>query len=126
MLSVKGRLFEVIQAVKEINQKRFNTAFRKGVLPKDEKGKYQFSSESFDANALADEMKYRELLWRHTPLTDFWGFGAGTANRVAVLGCHTMGDIARLSTIDEDALYKMLGVKAEIVIDQSLHGLFFS
>lgn len=233
-ISGRARLFEVIQAVKEINQKRFNTAFRKGVLPKDENGKYQFSSESFDANALAadpslklsyiiapprmrlyeevstkifsiymryispedihvysidecfidatgylntyhmtahelamtmirevlyetgitatagigtnlylakvamdivakhvpadkdgvriaelDEMKYRELLWCHTPLTDFWGFGAGTASRVAALGCHTMGDIARLSTIDEDALYKMLGIKAEIVIDHA-------
>ncbi len=233
-ISGRARLFEVIQAVKEINQKRFNEAFRKGVLPKDENGKYQFSSESFDADALAadpslklsyivapprmklyeeistkifsiymryispddihvysidecfidatgyldtyhltahelamtmirevlyetgitatagigtnlylakvamdivakhvpadkdgvriaelDEIKYRELLWCHTPLTDFWGFGAGTASRVATLGCHTMGDIARLSTIDEDALYKILGIKAEIVIDHA-------
>ena len=217
-ISGRARLFEVIQAVKEINQKRFNEAFRKGILPIDENGKYQFTSESFDADALAadpslklsyivapprmklyeeistkifsiymryispddihvysidecfidatgyldtyhltahelamtmirevlyetgitatagigtnlylakvamdivakhvpadkdgvriaelDEMKYRELLWCHTPLTDFWGFGAGTANRVAALGCQTMGDIARLSVINEDS-----------------------
>ena len=66
-----------------------------------------------------DEMKYRELLWCHTPLTDFWGLGGGTAARVAALNCYTMGDIARLSTINEVLLYKALGVKAEIVIDHA-------
>jgi DNA polymerase V len=233
-ISGRARLFEVIQAVKEVNTKRFNTAFRLGVLPKDENGKYHFSSESFDAEALAadcslklsyiiapprmklyeeistkifsiymryvsaedihvysidecfidatgylntyhmtphelamtmirevlyetgitatagigtnlylakvamdivakhvpadkdgvriaelNEQSYRELLWCHTPLTDFWGIGAGIANRVAALNCHTMGDIARLSTQNEDALYKALGVKAELVIDHA-------
>ena len=230
----RARLFEVIQAVKEINQKRFTAAFRQKLLPKDENGKYHFTSSSFDAEALAtdpalelsyiiapprmrlyeeistkifsiymryispedihvysidecfidatgylntyhmtahelamtmirevlyetgitatagigtnlflakvamdivakhvpadkdgvriaelDEMKYRELLWCHTPLTDFWGIGGGTAARVAELNCFTMGDIARLSTINEDLLYKALGVKAEIVIDHA-------
>lgn len=231
-ISGRARLFEVIQSVKEINQKRFNEAFRRKLLPKDENGKYHFTSASFDAEALAadpalelsyivapprmklyeeistkifsiymryispedihvysidecfidatgylntyhmtahelamtmirevlyetgitatagigtnlylakvamdivakhvpadkdgvriaelDEMKYRELLWCHTPLTDFWGLGGGTAARVAALNCYTMGDIARLSTINEDMLYKALGVKAEIIID---------
>ncbi|WP_303837420.1 DNA methylase [Ruminococcus flavefaciens] len=230
----RARLFEVIQAVKEINNKRFNTAFRKRILPKNKKGRYCFSSSSFDADALAadpslelsyiiapprmrlyeeistkifsiymryispedihvysidecfidatgylntyhmtahelamtmirevlyetgitatagigtnlflakvamdivakhvpadkdgvriaelNETSYRELLWCHTPLTDFWGIGGGTAARVASLNCFTMGDIARLSTINEDLLYKALGVKAEIVIDHA-------
>ena len=233
-ISGRARLFEVVQAVKEINQKRFNEAFRRKLLPRDENGKYHFSSASFDAEALSadpslelsyiiapprmrlyeeistkifsiymryispedihvysidecfidatgylstynmtahelamtmirevlyetgitatagigtnlylakvamdivakhvpadkdgvriaelDEMKYRELLWCHTPLTDFWGLGGGTAARVAALNCNTMGDIARLSTINEDLLYKALGVKAEIVIDHA-------
>ena len=233
-ISGRARLFEVVEAVKEINQKRFNEAFRRKLLPRDENGKYHFSSASFDAEALAadpslelsyiiapprmrlyeeistkifsiymryispedihvysidecfidatgylstyhmtahelamtmirevlyetgitatagigtnlylakvamdivakhvpadkdgvriaelDEMKYRELLWCHTPLTDFWGLGGGTAARVAALNCYTMGDIARLSTINEDLLYKALGVKAEIVIDHA-------
>lgn len=232
-ISGRARLFEVIQAVKEVNNKRFNAAFRAGVLPKT-KGKYHFSGKSSAAEALEkdlsleldyiiapprmklyeeistkifsiymryisaediyvysidecfidvtgylstyhmnahelamtmirevlyetgitatagigtnlylakvamdivakhvpadkdgvriaelDEMKYRELLWCHTPLTDFWGFGAGTAKRVAALGCHTMGDIARLSTTNEDALYKAIGVKAELIIDHA-------
>lgn len=233
-ISGRARLFEVVQAVKEINQKRFNEAFRRKLLPRDENGKYHFSSASFDAEALTadpslelsyiiapprmrlyeeistkvfsiymryispedihvysidecfidatgylntyhmtahelamtmirevlyetgitatagigtnlylakvamdivakhvpadkdgvriaelDEMKYRELLWCHTPLTDFWGLGGGTAARVAALNCYTMGDIARLSTINEDLLYKALGVKAEILIDHA-------
>ena len=233
-ISGRARLFEVVQAVKEINRKRFNDAFRRKLLPRDENGNYHFSSASFDAEALAadpslelsyitapprmklyeeistkifsiymryispddihvysidecfidatgylstyhmtahelamtmirevlyetgitatagigtslylakvamdivakhvpadkdgvriaelDEMKYRELLWCHTPLTDFWGLGGGTAARVAALNCYTMGDIARLSTINEDLLYKALGVKAEIVIDHA-------
>ena len=233
-ISGRARLFEVVQAVKEINQKRFNEAFRRKLLPRGENGKYHFSSASFDAEALAadpslelsyiiapprmrlyeeistkifsiymryispedihvysidecfidatgylstyhmtahelamtmirevlyetgitatagigtnlylakvamdivakhvpadkdgvriaelDEMKYRELLWCHTPLRDFWGLGGGTAARVAALNCYTMGDIARLSTINEDLLYKALGVKAEIVIDHA-------
>ncbi|MCM1530577.1 MAG: DNA methylase [Alistipes sp.] len=233
-VSGRARLFEVVQAVKKANQKRFNAAFRLGVLPKDENGKYHFSSSSSDAEKLADdpslelsyivapprmklyeeistkifsiymryisaedihvysidecfmdvtgylrtyrmtahelamtmirevlyetgitatagigtnlylakvamdivakhvpadkdgvriaelnEQSYREQLWCHTPLTDFWGFGAGTAKRVAKLGCYTMGDIARLSTQNEDALYDVLGVKAELVIDHA-------
>lgn len=233
-ISGRARLWEVEDAVKKINEKRFTAAFRKGILPKSDEGKYHFTSESFDAEALAndpalklsfiiapprmrlyeeistkifsiymryvsaedihvysidecfidatgylntyhmtahelamtmirevlyetgitatagigtnlylakvamdivakhvpadkdgvriaelDEKRYRELLWCHTPLTDFWGFGAGTAKRVAALDCFTMGDIARLSTQNEDLLYKVLGVKAEIVIDHA-------
>ena len=52
-ISGRARLWEVIDAVKKINEKRFTAAFRQGVLPKDENGKYYFTSESFDANALA-------------------------------------------------------------------------
>lgn len=230
----RARLFEVVQAVKEINRKRFNEAFRRKLLPKDENGKYHFSSASFDAEALVadpslelsyitapprmklyeeistkifsiymryisaedihvysidecfmdvtgylntyhmtarelamtmirevlfetgitatagigtnmylakiamdivakhvpadkdgvriaelDEQSYRELLWCHTPLTDFWQIGGGIAKRLAALGCFTMGDIARLSVQNEDILYKALGVKAELVIDHA-------
>ena len=233
-ISGRARLWEVEDAVKKINEKRFTAAFRKGVLPKSDDGKYHFTSESFDAEALTndpslklsfiiapprmrlyeeistkifsiymryvsaedihvysidecfidatgylntyhmtahelamtmirevlyetgitatagigtnlylakvamdivakhvpadkdgvriaelDEKRYRELLWCHTPLTDFWGFGAGTAKRVAALDCFTMGDIARLSTQNEDLLYRALGVKAEIAIDHA-------
>ena len=230
----RARLFEVVQAVREINDKRFTAARRKGLLPRNAGGSCHFVSESFDAEALAadpslklsyivapprmklyeeistkifsiymryvsaedihvysidecfidatgylntyqmtahefamtmmrevlyetgitatagigtnlylakvamdivakhvpadkdgvrvaelNEQTYRELLWCHIPLTDFWQIGGGIAERVAALGCQTMGDIARLSTTNEDALYKALGIKAELVIDHA-------
>ena len=58
-----------------------------------------------------DERTYRELLWCHQPLTDFWRVGHGIARRLAALGCVTMGDIARLSLEREDLLYNALGVR---------------
>ena len=66
-----------------------------------------------------DEHTYRELLWCHRPLTDFWRVGRGIAGRLAKLGCHTMGDIARLSLQNEDPLYNALGINAELIIDHA-------
>ena len=65
------------------------------------------------------EQSYREKLWCHTPLTDFWRVGPGIARRMAALGCYTMGDIARLSIKNEDALYNALGINAELLIDHA-------
>ena len=66
-----------------------------------------------------DEMSYRELLWCHTPITDFWRVGAGIAKRLEKLSCFTMGDVARLSEKDEDLLYKSMGINAELLIDHA-------
>lgn len=66
-----------------------------------------------------DEMKYRELLWLHRPLTDFWRVGGGITKRLAKLGLYTMGDIARMSIYNEDVLYKELGINAELLIDHA-------
>ena len=66
-----------------------------------------------------DERSYREKLWCHTPLTDFWRVGKGIARRMEALGCRTMGDIARLSVHNEDAIYKALGINAELLIDHA-------
>ena len=66
-----------------------------------------------------NEQSYRRLLWCHTPLTDFWRVGNGTVRRLAELGCFTMGDIARQSVRDEGALYKALGINAELLIDHA-------
>lgn len=233
-ISGRARLFEVVQRVKEVNRERFRAARRLGVLPRDEKGRYHFTSTSFDAEALQsdpalelgyiiapprmklyeqistqivsiymkfiapediivysidevfldltgylktynmtahelvmqmirevlyttgitatagigpnlylakvamdivakhvpadkdgvriaelDEMKYRELLWCHRPLTDFWRVGAGIAKRLEALGCFTMGDVARLSERNEGLLYDALGINAELVIDHA-------
>lgn len=69
--------------------------------------------------AQIDERIYRQQLWGHTPITDFWRVGAGTANRLAKHGLFTMGDIARQSLEDEQMLYDLFGVDAEILIDHA-------
>lgn len=75
--------------------------------------------------AQLDEMKYRELLWSHRPITDFWRVGHGYAKRLAEHGLYTMGDIARCSVGDsrsyynEDLLYRLFGINAELLIDHA-------
>ena len=68
-----------------------------------------------------DEQKYRELLWCHTPLTDFWRVGNGYRSRLEKLGLRTMGDIAAFSLIPsgEALLYKTFGINAELLIDHA-------
>ena len=66
-----------------------------------------------------DEMSYRRRLWCHTPLTDFWRVGRGTARTLERLGCRTMGDVARLSEKNESRLYDALGINAELLIDHA-------
>ena len=72
-----------------------------------------------------DEMSYRRLLWSHRPLTSFWQVGRGIAERLencrlnAGRGVYTMGDIARVSVKNPEALYKLFGVNAEILIDHA-------
>ena len=75
--------------------------------------------------ACLDEMSYRQLLWTHQPLTDFWRVGRGYANKLEQHGLYTMGDIARCSIgkeneyYNEDLLYKLFGVNAELLIDHA-------
>ena len=66
-----------------------------------------------------DEKKYRELLWCHRPLTDFWRVGRGIAARLEKLQCFTMGDVALLSETNESLLYDALGINAELLIDHA-------
>lgn len=66
-----------------------------------------------------DELTYRQHLWDHLPLTDFWRLGAGTARRLASLGIMTMGDLARYSLNNEARLYQVFGVNAEFLIDHA-------
>ena len=63
-----------------------------------------------------DEMSYRTKLWDHRPITDFWRVGPGTAKRLARYGIHTMGDI---TLADEDLMYKVFGIDAELLIDHA-------
>ena len=66
-----------------------------------------------------NEISYRELLWCHRPLTDFWRVGPGIARRLEKLGLYTMGDVARLSLTNEDVLYSDFGINAELLIDHA-------
>jgi len=66
-----------------------------------------------------DEMTYRRYLWGHTPITDFWRVGRGYARRLAEYGMLTMGDVARCSVENEDLLYQLFGVNAELLIDHA-------
>ena len=66
-----------------------------------------------------DEMSYRRQLWDYRPITKFWRVGAGIAEKLAVYGIDTMGKVARLSVQNEDVLYRMFGVNAELLIDHA-------
>ena len=66
-----------------------------------------------------DELTYRRYLWAHTPITDFWRVGRGYARRLEAHGMRTMGDVARCSVYNEDLLYQMFGVNAELLIDHA-------
>ena len=66
-----------------------------------------------------DEMSYRRKYWEHTPLTDFWRIGHGIAKKLEANGMRTMGDVARMSLNGEEALYKLFGVNAELLIDHA-------
>lgn len=62
------------------------------------------------------EAGFRQHLWDHRPLTDFWRIGAGTARRLSSLGIRTMRELARF---DEDTLYRIFGIDAELLIDHA-------
>lgn len=62
------------------------------------------------------EEAFRESLWDHRPLTDFWRIGSGTAQRLSRYGINTMRDIAQA---DEDFLYSIFGIDAELMIDHA-------
>ncbi len=72
-----------------------------------------------------DEISYRNKLWAHRPLTDFWRIGKGISKKLEENGIYTMGDIAKCSIgspksfYNEGLLYKLFGVNAELIIDHA-------
>ena len=66
-----------------------------------------------------DEMSYRRELWNYRPLTEFWRIGHGIAEKLAMYGIDTMGKLARMSVQDEELLYRLFGVNAELLIDHA-------
>ena len=74
------------------------------------------AKHSPDFIGFLDEKLYRETLWNHRPLTDFWRIGPGTVRRLEKIGIYTMEGVAKA---DEELLYKMFGVDAELLIDHA-------
>ena len=66
-----------------------------------------------------DEQTYRRELWDYRPITKFWRIGRGIANKLAFYGIDTMGRLARMSEQNEELLYKLFGVNAELLIDHA-------
>lgn len=66
-----------------------------------------------------DERQYKRLLWNHRPLTSFWRIGRGIAKRLEENGMYTMGDVARMSLYNEELLFQLFGIDAELLIDHA-------
>ncbi len=66
-----------------------------------------------------DEMSYRRMLWDYRPITKFWRVGKGIAEKLAMYGIDTMGKVARQSVKNEELLYRLFGVNAELLIDHA-------
>lgn len=66
-----------------------------------------------------NEMSYRQMLWSHQPLTDFWRVGHGYARKLKEHGMFTMGDVALCSVTHEELLYTLFGKSAELLIDHA-------
>lgn len=69
--------------------------------------------------AQLDEMTYRETLWNHRPIRDFWRVGRGISEKLEEHGIYTMGDVAKCSIDNESLLYKLFGINAELLIDHA-------
>ena len=91
---------------------RIKSIFRSRIPPK------QTVKARFDAAQL-DERFYREKIWSHRQLTDFWRVGKGSACKLEAAGKYTMGNVAWMSVRNKDLLYRMFGVNAELLIDHA-------
>lgn len=74
------------------------------------------SKHAYEHIGELDEETYCKTLWNHRPITDFWRVGKGIASRLSSQGIYTMGELAKA---DEDMLYRMFGVDAELLIDHA-------
>lgn len=77
------------------------------------------AKHSPDYIGILTEETYRATLWNHRPLTDFWRIGHGTAKRLSQYGIFTMGELARTAAANDELLYRIFGIDAEILIDHA-------
>lgn len=69
-----------------------------------------------DHIGMLDEETFKETLWEHRPITDFWNIANGIATRLARYGIHDMKGVA---TAPEDLLYRNFGKNAKLLIDHA-------
>ena len=81
--------------------------------------KYKKPNEIGVRIAVIDEITYRKQLWNHKPITDFWRVGKGISKKLEQYNIYTMGDVARVSLDNEDLLYNLFGINAELLIDHA-------
>lgn len=74
------------------------------------------AKHSKDHIGILTEESFKETLWNHRPITDFWNIAHGTANRLARYGIYDMEGIAKCP---EDLLYRNFGKNAKILIDHA-------
>lgn len=85
----------------------------------DIEAKHMKSDKNGVSIAFLDEKTYREKYWGYKPITDFWRIGPGIARRLEKHGMLTMGDVARMSVKNEDLLFRLFGINAELLIDHA-------
>ena len=74
------------------------------------------AKHSPDFIAELDEEAFKEKLWDHQPLTDFWLIGPKTAQKLRNHGVTTMRGIAMLGL---DRMLQLFGVNGEILYDHA-------
>lgn len=122
---VSKMILEVFQSTKITATAGIGTNLYLAKVAMDIVSKHVPENENGVRIAELDEMSYRRLLWTHRPLTDFWRIGRGYAAKLEEHGLYTMGDIARCSLgtsndfHNEDLLYRIFGVNAELLIDHA-------
>ncbi len=66
--------------------------------------------------AYLDEELYKEKLWYHEPLSDFWQIGKGIEKR---LNKHRISNMHDIANINPKILYNEFGINAELLIDHA-------
>lgn len=118
-------IYEVLRETKITATAGIGTNLYLAKIAMDIEAKHMKSDEAGVRIASLDEISYRKRLWEHTPLTDFWRIGAGTAEHLERLGIRTMGELAAASLgknpggLSEDLLFREFGINAELLIDHA-------
>ena len=112
-------LKDIVQSTKIIATAGIGTNLYLAKVAMDILAKHQKEDSNGVRIALLDERSYKEQLWNHTPLRDFWRVGKGYEEILHKIGIQTMGQLARFSLHNEERLYKLFGINAELLIDHA-------